>query len=333
LIEIESKNGKKFLVGISLNPKISGKNIEVNSVRNVFPKDTHEWINWINQGKGLYYNKEKVLNLLDQQRINPADVAFGFPERNQVQQEKSKLSELALNSAAKVVKEFQNPKISEEKIVKKITKAVPSADLKQALEKIKRMRPAETSKNQISSSMKKTLTIALLLASAVCGAQTHFPKNYNVDLGGGVNDAGSYTPVAAVGYTFNSWLALYGRYSFATDKIEGGRLTCWEHNGEIYPSFTVLSHMDKWFVSTFVGVAYKHQDLRGIPTPSRDVKGHNFGAVAGVEGEYHFVRFISAFAGVSYRGLFFKEEPRYEPFATVGVRTSMRVFRKAGRRQ
>jgi hypothetical protein len=59
LIEVESKNGKKFLVGISLNPKISGKNIEVNSVRNVFPKDAHEWINWINQGKGLYYNKKK----------------------------------------------------------------------------------------------------------------------------------------------------------------------------------------------------------------------------------------------------------------------------------
>jgi hypothetical protein len=180
--------------------------------------------------------------------------------------------------------------------------------------------------------MKKTLTIALLLSSAVCGtAQTHFPKNYNVDLGGGVNDAGNYTPVVAVGYTFNNWLALYGRYSFATDKIEAGRLTYWEHTGEVYPSFTVLSHMDKWFVSPFVGAAYKYQSLRGIPTPSRDVTGHNIGVVAGVEGEWHFARFISAFAGVSYRALFLKEEPRYEPFANVGIRTSMRVFRKAGR--
>jgi hypothetical protein len=184
--------------------------------------------------------------------------------------------------------------------------------------------------------MKKTftITIALLLSSAIYGtAQTHFPKNYNVDLGGGVNDVGNYTPVAAVGYTFNNWLALYGRYSFATDKIESGRLTYWEHTGEVYPSFTALSYMDKWFVSPFVGVAYKYQSLRGIPTPSRDVTGHNIGVVAGVEGEWHFARFISAFAGVSYRALFLKEEPRYEPFTNVGVRTSMRVFRKAGRRR
>jgi hypothetical protein len=129
LIEVESKNGKKFLVGISLNPKISGKNIDVNSVRNVFPKDAHEWINWINQEKGLYYNKEKVLKFLDQQRINPADVAFGFPKKNQVQQEKSKLSEFALNSAANIVQNFQNPKLSGEKID---IKASQSAALKEA---------------------------------------------------------------------------------------------------------------------------------------------------------------------------------------------------------
>jgi hypothetical protein len=203
LIEVESKNGKKFLVGISLNPKISGKNIEVNSVRNVFPKDTHEWVNWIGQGKGLYYDKEKVLKILDQQRINPADVAFGFPEKNQVQQEKSKLSEFVLNPATKVVQNFQNPKLPEEEVKKNIKKAVPSAELKQALDKVESMKSKETTKNQINN-MKNTLTIALLLASAACGAQTHFPKNYNVDLGGGVNDAGNYTPVAAVGYTFNN---------------------------------------------------------------------------------------------------------------------------------
>ncbi|MDR2813619.1 MAG: hypothetical protein LBB79_03045 [Prevotellaceae bacterium] len=83
-------------------------------------------MNWINQGKGLYYNIKKVLNLLDQQRINPAEVAFGFPEKNQVQQEKSKLSELALNSATNVVKNFQNPKAPEEKTEKITTDRVNS---------------------------------------------------------------------------------------------------------------------------------------------------------------------------------------------------------------
>jgi hypothetical protein len=214
----------------------------------------------------------------------------------------------------------------QEKAKKNIVKATPSKALQQIIDNT-----PTTTKKQID--MKKTLTLALLLAAAVCGAQTHFPKNFNIDLGGGVNDAGCYTPVGAVGYTFNNWFALYGRYSFATDKVEDGLLTYWEHTVEIYPSFTILSYMDKWFVSLYVGAAYKYQDLLGIPTASRNVTGHNFGAVAGVEGEWHFARYLSAFAGVSYRGLFFKEEPRYEPFASVGVRTSMRVFKKAGRRR
>jgi hypothetical protein len=82
-------------VGISLNPTIRGQKLKINDIRNVFPKDTHEWINWINQGKGLYYNKEKILNFFDQQRMNHAEVAFGLPEQ-QAQQE-------SLESATKVI--------------------------------------------------------------------------------------------------------------------------------------------------------------------------------------------------------------------------------------
>jgi hypothetical protein len=103
-------------------------------------------------------------------------VAFGFPEKNQVQQEKSKLSEFALNSATKIVQNFQNPKLPEEKTIKNIKKVTPSAALKQAIDSIDN---TQQTKNQIKNSMKKTLTIALLLSSAMyCGARTHFPKNY-----------------------------------------------------------------------------------------------------------------------------------------------------------
>jgi hypothetical protein len=177
--------------------------------------------------------------------------------------------------------------------------------------------------------------IMMVTLSIAASAQTHFPKNFNVDLGGGVNDAGNFTPVGGVGYAFNNWISLYGRYSFATAEIEDNKqsLTYFEHTAEIYPYFTAISHQDKWFVSPLIGIVYKHQDLRGIPKHSRDVTGHNFGGVIGVEGEWHFVRYLSAFAGVNYRGLFLKEEPRYEFFATVGIRTSLRVFKKAGRRK
>jgi len=101
----------------------------------------------------------------------------------------------------------------------------------------------------------------------------------------------------------------------------------------VYGLFTLFSLQDKFFVSPLVGIAYKNQDLRGIPEPSNEVKGNNFGGVIGVEAEWHFVRYASIFANANYRGLFLVGEPRLEPFASIGVRTSMRVFKKAGRWQ
>jgi len=115
------RNGKNFLVGISLNPTVKGKKLEIHSVRNVFPKDTIEWINWINQNKGLYFNKKEVLNLLNQQRMNSADVAFGLPAsiyapkngtERQAQQGGSKpklsLSKSDIDVAINIVKIFKN---------------------------------------------------------------------------------------------------------------------------------------------------------------------------------------------------------------------------------
>lgn len=87
------KNGKNFIVGLSLNPTIGGKALEINSIRNVFPKDNSEWLNWISQGKALYLDKEKIQTLIAQQRTNLADVEY-----------------LDLDSAAKVVENFENPK-------------------------------------------------------------------------------------------------------------------------------------------------------------------------------------------------------------------------------
>ncbi|MDR1089939.1 MAG: hypothetical protein LBL79_02595 [Prevotella sp.] len=117
ITEIE-KNGKKFLVGISLNPVVKGKALEINSVRNVFPKDTHEWVNWINQGKGLYFNKEKVLNFLTNSR-HPADVAFGFPDESGATRN-SKLSD-----ATKIVENFENPTIREQNTSKRFIPVEP----------------------------------------------------------------------------------------------------------------------------------------------------------------------------------------------------------------
>ena len=93
------KDGKNFIVGLSLNPTVGGRNLEINSIRNVFPKLNSEWLNWINQGKTLYMDKEKIQTLIDQQRTNLADVDY-----------------LDLDSVAKVVENFENPKISDDNV-------------------------------------------------------------------------------------------------------------------------------------------------------------------------------------------------------------------------
>lgn len=96
IIGIES-NGNHFIVGLSLNPVIKGKKLEINSIRNVFPKQNAEWLNWISQGKLLFVDKEKVQALITKQRTILADVDY-----------------LDLNHVAKLVENFENPKFEDE---------------------------------------------------------------------------------------------------------------------------------------------------------------------------------------------------------------------------
>ena len=85
--------GKRYMIGVHFNQYHD--TILVNSIRGLFPKDTHEILNWVQQGKLDYVNKEKFQTLIDKQQINPADVPY-----------------LDLDFVAKVVKNFENPKFS-----------------------------------------------------------------------------------------------------------------------------------------------------------------------------------------------------------------------------
>ena len=96
IVELSS-NDKNFVVGMSLNPTVGGKTLEINSIRNVFPKDNAEWLNWITQEKLLYVDKERIQNLIDQQRTILADVDY-----------------LDLDSVTKIVESFENPSVERE---------------------------------------------------------------------------------------------------------------------------------------------------------------------------------------------------------------------------
>lgn len=110
IVEIQ-KDGKNFIIGLSLNPVVKGKALEINSVRNVFPKDNAEWLNWISQNKLLYADKEKIQVLIDKQQTNLADVNY-----------------LNLDDVAKKVKDFENPKLFDGKISEVDKKGSDSID-------------------------------------------------------------------------------------------------------------------------------------------------------------------------------------------------------------
>ena len=99
-IIVDVKHGNKhFLVGVTLNYRAG--NIEINSVSGLFPKDNHEWLKWIQDGKAIRIDqKEKVRQIIDSLRMNP-----GEAER----------IGLNLDDVAKVVNSFENPAIEGEK--------------------------------------------------------------------------------------------------------------------------------------------------------------------------------------------------------------------------
>lgn len=96
LTELEI-NGNNVLASLSVG---KGNDIDFNIISSVYGKDGNSVVSWINDGKILYVNKEKALNYL---RIS-APIAEA--------QDNQKLS-----SAANIVKNFENPNISEENLL------------------------------------------------------------------------------------------------------------------------------------------------------------------------------------------------------------------------
>lgn len=112
ILTVLQHNGENFLVGLFIKPTVKGRVLEVNSIRNVFPKNSSSIIRWINDGKLTSVDKEKLLSFLDQQRTNYADVAFVLPEE-QVKQGKAEVSEEEISSATNIVNSFENPTLSD----------------------------------------------------------------------------------------------------------------------------------------------------------------------------------------------------------------------------
>lgn len=93
-----TKGEKHFLVGVTLDYRKG--DLAVNSISGLFPKENHEWIKWIQDGKAIRIDKkDKVLSLINSLQTNP---------------EEAERIGLNLDFAAKIIKDFENPSVSSE---------------------------------------------------------------------------------------------------------------------------------------------------------------------------------------------------------------------------
>ncbi|MDR3284666.1 MAG: hypothetical protein LBS97_05770 [Treponema sp.] len=73
IVELK-KDDKNFLVGVHFNQERNG--VFVSDIRGLYNKDNAEWLNWINQGKLLYADIEKLQSVVTQQQTNLAEVGY-----------------------------------------------------------------------------------------------------------------------------------------------------------------------------------------------------------------------------------------------------------------
>ncbi|MDR0618897.1 MAG: hypothetical protein LBG17_03240 [Bacteroidales bacterium] len=113
LTEVEIK-GKKALVGVQTK---HDNELEFNFIATIFDKSESGIVGWINGKKGLYYNKQKTLNYLgDAAPIAAAVNNSEFENHTPQQRYNSAEVRKAIVSATKIIKDFENPKISEKNL-------------------------------------------------------------------------------------------------------------------------------------------------------------------------------------------------------------------------
>ncbi len=107
IVDIQQGN-KNFLVGLFLDENHRG--ISVNDIRGLFPKDTEKWLQWIQDGKALYLDKERIQTMIAQQRTNLAEVSY-----------------LDLDSINNIVENFENASQDSRKSAQQIAAAYKAA--------------------------------------------------------------------------------------------------------------------------------------------------------------------------------------------------------------
>ena len=178
--------------------------------------------------------------------------------------------------------------------------------------------------------MKKIFTVALfwlaLAPAAFC--QLHYSGSVNAELGVGINDMKCFSPMIGLHYTFNCFLALQARYTFAYGAVPG--LHFEENNIELIAAFSPFYFFNTekklFLINVGVGAICKLQGFDDDFIPSMETNKMNIGIAADVETEFLVSRYWDFFVRATYRALFLDEHTRHELFYCAGVRMSFDVF-------
>lgn len=122
LTELRTQQGN-FLVSVNIG---KDADVDFNIVRSVFGKGDERVVDWINNGLATYMNKEKTLSFLSHQSAPIAATAANAGQGSQSYISTSALNADAtykneLSSAANIVKSFENPTNSSEKVLDRKT--------------------------------------------------------------------------------------------------------------------------------------------------------------------------------------------------------------------
>ncbi|MGL4364605.1 MAG: hypothetical protein ACRCSB_05330, partial [Bacteroidales bacterium] len=110
---------------------------------------------------------------------------------------------------------------------------------------------------------------------------------------------------------------------------QAGGITIGEHNIELMTYFSPFAlKEDRVYLNANVGLIGKTQKIEGIPVPSFQPKGFNFGVVGEGELEVFVTHYLSLFGRAGARFCFIDTRQRIEGVYLGGLRINSAVFKR-----
>lgn len=173
--------------------------------------------------------------------------------------------------------------------------------------------------------MKKNILLVLLITICIATkAQNHFKNTWYGDAAVGLSDQKALEPSLGIGYNFNNWLSVNGRYAFKTPH-QIDRYRFFEHSLDVFAKFTPLNYKETICLNILAGISQSYNKYSEIPRPTFEPKVYNLGYIGGMEIEYLYNNNFAIFVQANNRG-YFLDKTHLEITYQLGVRVDLSLF-------